>query len=331
MQRIAILGAGAWGTALAETASRAGRDVRLWAREAEVADAINTAHENTLYLPGVSLNADITATTDAAEAAAGSDAVLLVAPAQHLRAVCTSVADALAPETPAIVCAKGIEVATGALMHQVVSETLPGRPMGVLSGPTFAAEVARGLPTAVTLACTDGDLAKRGAAALATRTFRVYPGDDPVGAEVGGAVKNVLAIACGIVDGRGLGDNARAAVITRGLAEIARLTLAMGGKRETLMGLAGLGDVTLTCNAMQSRNFSLGVEIGRGRTLDEIMGERRSVAEGVATAEALALVAKRLNVDMPLADAVRRILHAGEPVEDVIASLLARPMPAAES
>jgi len=331
MQKIGILGAGAWGTALAQTARRAGRDVTLWAREPEVADAINRSHENALFLPGVSLDEGILATTEAAQAVRTADAVLLVAPAQHLRAVTASIADDMAESAPLIVCAKGIEQGTGALLHQVVGETLPGHDVAVLSGPTFAAEVARGMPTAVTVASTSNTLALAITKALATPTFRIYPSNDPVGAEIGGAVKNVLAIGCGIVDGRGLGDNARAALITRGLAEIARLTVALGGKRETLMGLAGLGDITLTCNAMQSRNYSLGIAIGQGRSLQDILAERRSVAEGVATSISVSEVSERLGVDMPIAKAVAGILHLNEPVDSAIQSLLSRPMPDAEN
>lgn len=331
MQKIGILGAGAWGTALAQTARRAGRDVLLWAREADVVEAINAQHENKTYLPGIELDDGIYATNDATEAVADVDAVLLVAPAQHVRSVTASLADHVAKDTPLIMCAKGIEQGSGALLHQVVGDTLPGRPVSVLSGPTFAAEVARGLPTAVTVASATSARALAITQALATPTFRIYPNNDPIGAEIGGAVKNVLAIGCGIVEGRGLGDNARAALITRGLAEIARLTIALGGQRETLMGLAGLGDITLTCNAMQSRNFSLGVAVGQGRALSEILSERNSVAEGVATSASVLELAIRVEVEMPIAKAVAGILHWGEPVDTAIQSLLSRPMPDAEN
>jgi glycerol-3-phosphate dehydrogenase (NAD(P)+) len=286
MQRIGIIGGGAWGSALALTARRAGRDVVLWAREAEVAAAINRDHANPLFLPGVALDPAIAATTDLAAAARGADALLLVAPAQHLRALGQALAPALAAGVPVVICAKGIEESSGALLSEAVAAVLPQAPLAVLSGPTFAGEVAAGLPTAVTLACADAALGRRLIAALGTRSFRPYLAADIVGAEIGGAVKNVLAIACGIVMGRRLGDNARAALITRGLAEMVRLALAKGGRPETLMGLCGLGDLVLTCTGMQSRNHSLGVALGEGRTLAEILAGRRSVAEGVAAIDA---------------------------------------------
>ena len=266
MKRIGIVGAGAWGTALAMVARRAGCDVALQAREAEVAAAINEHHENTVFLPGVALDPAIVATTELARAA-DADAVLLAVPAQHQRAVCAALAPAWRPGVAAVVCAKGIEQDTSALMSEVVGETLPDAPIAVLSGPTFAAEVARDQPTAVTLAAGEPALGEALAAALGTPRFRIYHSPDVIGAQVGGAVKNVLAIACGIIEGRSLGDNARAALITRGLAEIVRLGLAKGAQAETFMGLSGIGDLTLTCNAMQSRNFSLGVALGQRRGL----------------------------------------------------------------
>jgi glycerol-3-phosphate dehydrogenase (NAD(P)+) len=324
MERIGIIGGGAWGTALALTAARAGRRVVLWAREGEVVDGINRDHENAAFLPGVRLAAEIRATTDPGEAAK-ADGVLLVAPAQHLRAMAAALAPSLTAATPVVVCAKGIEEASGALLSEVVAATLPRSPLALLSGPTFAAEVARGLPTAVTLACADAELGRRLIAALGTRTFRPYLSDDVVGAEIGGAVKNVLAIACGIVRGRGLGDNARAALITRGLAEMVRLALAKGGRAETLMGLSGLGDLVLTCSSLQSRNHSLGVALGEGRSLAAILAERRSVAEGVTSAAAAVALARRLDVEMPITEAVDAILHGGAAVDAAIDALLSRP------
>ena len=283
MQRITVIGGGAWGTALAAVARRAGRDVCLWAREAEVVEAINATHENRPFLPGAALDPAIRAEADIATSVAGADVLLLVAPAQHLRAVSGEVEKHAAKGAPVVICAKGIEQESGALMTEVIAETMPGRPMAVLSGPTFAIEVARGLPTAITLASENGDLTEHLAAAIGTPTFRPYLSTDPVGAEVAGAVKNVIAIACGIVHGRGLGANAQAALITRGLAEITRLGLTRGAKLETLMGLSGLGDLTLTCNSLQSRNMSLGAALGKGETLDAVLGARTSVAEGVWT------------------------------------------------
>jgi glycerol-3-phosphate dehydrogenase (NAD(P)+) len=327
MRRIGIIGAGAWGTALAAAARRAGREVCLWAYEPEVATAINRTHENALYLPGVALDAAIRATSELAEAAA-ADALLLAMPAQRVRGLCAALAPSLGHRPPVVICAKGIEQKSGALMTEVVADALPGLPFAVLSGPTFAAEVARELPTAVTLACAEPGLAETLAAALRTPRFRVYHSADVAGAQVGGAVKNVLAIACGIVEGRGLGDNARAALITRGLAEIVRLGLAKGAEPETFLGLCGLGDITLTCNATQSRNFSLGLALGQGETLEAVLKSRHSVAEGVFTASSVVALARRLGVDMPISEAVDGILNAGANVEATIAGLLARPFKA---
>jgi glycerol-3-phosphate dehydrogenase (NAD(P)+) len=324
LQRIGVVGGGAWGTALAVTARRAGRDVVLWARESEVVAAINERHENPHFLPGIAIDPAITATGELA-AAAAADAVLLVVPAQHLRAIADAIAGALRPDTSVVICAKGVEESSGALMSEIAASALPGRGLAILSGPTFAGEVARGLPTAVTLATAVPTLGRALIAALGTRSFRPYLGDDVIGAEIGGAVKNVLAIACGVVAGRRLGDNARAALITRGLAEMVRLARAKGGRAETLMGLSGLGDLTLTCTALQSRNHSLGFALGEGKTLAEILGPRRSVAEGVSSAAAIAALARRLTVDMPIVAAVDAILHHGADIDEAIAALLARP------
>lgn len=323
-QRIGVIGGGAWGTALAMAVLRAGRDVVLWAREAEVVAAINADHENRLFLPGVALDPTLRATADLAEVAA-ADAVLLVTPAQHLRAVARTLAPSLRPGTPLVICAKGIELDGYGLMSDAAAAGAPEHPLAVLSGPTFAAEVALGLPTAVTLACADAALGAALVEALGSRFFRPYLSDDLVGAQIGGAVKNVLAIACGVVQGRRFGDNARAALITRGLAEITRLGVALGARPETLMGLSGLGDLTLTCSSLQSRNMSLGQALGEGRSLQEVLAERRSVAEGVYTAAAVVGLADRRSVDMPICAAVDAILNGGAAVDDTIAALLARP------
>ena len=322
--RIGIIGGGAWGTALATAVRRAGCAATLWARESEVVEAINTGHENTVFLPGIALDADIRATADLAEAA-DADVVLLVAPAQHTRHVTRDLAPALRPGTPVVICAKGIERGSGALMSEVVAETLPGVPVAVLAGPSFAAETARGLPTAVTLAATDMALAERLAAIIGGTNFRPYHGDDPIGAQIGGALKNVVAIACGIAKGRGLGDNAGAALITRGLAEMARLGAALGARRETLMGLSGLGDLVLTCSHEQSRNFALGIAISQGSGLDDYMAGRTTVAEGVASAQAVVALAARHGVEMPIAGAVDAVLNRGADIDAEIAGLLARP------
>jgi len=325
MQRIGIIGGGAWGSALALTARRAGRDVVLWAREPDVAAAINRDHANPVFLPGVTLDPAIGATTELGQVVRAADALLLVAPAQHLRALAAALAPLLPAGMPVVICAKGIEERTGALMSEVVAATLPQAPLALLSGPTFASEVAAGLPTAVTLACADAALGRRVIAALGTRSFRPYLAADVIGAEIGGAVKNVLAIACGIVMGRKLGDNARAALITRGLAEMVRLALAKGGRPETLMGLSGLGDLVLTCTSLTSRNHSLGVALGEGKALAEILAGRRSIAEGVSSAAAAAALARRLGVDMPITAAVDAILHHGAAIDAAIEGLLARP------
>lgn len=324
IQRISVLGAGAWGTALALALRRAGREVLLWSRRAELAAEINRHHANPDYLPNVSLDASVRASADLAEAAA-HDALLLVTPAQHLRALCRELAGKLAPGRPLVICAKGIEQGSLALMTEAVAEALPGQPLAVLSGPNFAAEVAAGLPAATTLAAAEEDLARDLVAALGSRSFRPYVSTDPVGAQVGGAVKNVIAIACGIVTGRQLGDNARAALITRGLAEVVRLGVALGARPETLMGLSGLGDLTLTCSAMQSRNYSLGVALGHGERIDAVLGARRSVAEGVFSAAAVAALAERKGVEMPICAAVDRVVNAGADIEETIAALLNRP------
>lgn len=319
MRRLGVIGAGAWGTALAVVACEAGRETVLWARRASLARSIAETGRNPDYLPDIALGPGIAATADPAEAAA-VDAVLLAVPAQSVRETCALLAPHLAPSVPVAVCAKGIERDTARTMSEVVGEALPGNPAAILSGPTFAAEVARGQPTAVTLACRDMAIAEALATALATRSFRPYHSDDVAGAEIGGAVKNVLAIACGIVEGRGLGENARAALITRGLAEMTRLARARGGRAETLMGLAGLGDLTLTCASRTSRNYSHGVALAAGGTAKE-----GAVVEGVATSAALARLARRHEVEMPIAEAVEAILHRGAEIDAAIAGLLARP------
>ena len=327
MASLGILGAGAWGTALAQAAARAGSRVVLWARDPELVVEIRRDGRNERYLPGIALDPSIETTAELAEAAA-SEALLLVAPAQHTRALATRLAPLIAETCPLVICAKGIEQQSGLLMSEVLSEALPGRPLAVLSGPTFAAEVARGLPAAITLAAKDQALAEGLIASLGSRPFRPYLSNDPIGAQIGGAVKNVIAIACGIVAGRALGDNARAALITRGLAEIVRLGLAKGGRRETLMGLSGLGDLLLTCSAMQSRNFSLGAALGEGRTLADILGERRTVAEGVYSASAINSLAAQLEIDMPIVAAVDQVINQGADIDQTIAGLLARPFKA---
>ena len=325
MTNVSIIGGGAWGTALAMAAKRAGSDVCIQARELEVVESIYTSHENTMYLPGHALDPTIRAVTDPIEAINGADVVLLVTPAQHSRALMTTLNEALSPEQSIVICSKGIEQGTSALLSEIVYEVNPDLSPMILSGPTFAAEVASQRPTAVTLATTDqtkGDLVSK---AIGTPYFRVYLSDDIIGAQIGGAVKNVLAIACGIVEGRQMGDNTRAALITRGLAEIVRMGKAKGAKPETLMGLSGLGDLTLTCSAKQSRNFSLGMALGEGRSLDKILGERTSVAEGVFTASSVVGLAKRLGVEIPICQSVDNLLNHGADISQEITKLLNRP------
>lgn len=324
MQQIGIIGAGAWGTALAIVARRAGRDVVIRAHEPEVVAAINSRHANPDFLPGIKLDRAIEATDDFAEAA-DADAVLLASPAQFARAALTAIAPHLAKGVPLVICAKGIEQATGLLLSEMAGEVAPKLPIAVLSGPTFAGEVARGLPTAVTLACENVAMADALAAAIGTPTFRPYASRDVLGAQIGGAMKNVVAIACGIVDGRGLGQNARAATIARGLAEMTRFAEALGVDRRTLMGLSGLGDLTLTCTSETSRNYTVGKSLGKGATPDDVKAGRRSVAEGVFTAPAVLTRAKALDVELPICAAIDTILHDNADIDVTIAEVLARP------
>lgn len=321
---LAVVGGGAWGTALAQVAAQAGRRVTLWAFEPEVVAGINGAHENAAFLPGAALDPAIRATAELKEAA-GADAVLLAAPAQHARGVLRQLAPALKPGAPLVLCAKGVEQGTLALMTEVAAAEAPSARIAVLSGPGFAKDVVRGLPTATTIACKDETLGAALVAALGQPRFRPYLTDDLIGAEIGGAVKNVIAIACGVAEGRKLGEGARAALVTRGFAELVRLGVAMGARAETLNGLCGLGDLVLTCVSLSSRNTSLGAALGEGRALKDILGERRSIAEGVASAPAVVALAARHNVDMPICAAVDAILAGKLSVDAAIDALLSRP------
>jgi glycerol-3-phosphate dehydrogenase (NAD(P)+) len=325
MMRVSVIGAGAWGTALAVLAARAGRTVALWARRPALAAALDATRENAAYLPGIILDPAIRIEADFI-AALDADAVIYAQPAQHFRDFCASAAPYWRMGTALVIAAKGIELRSGALLNEIADEALPGVQLAILSGPSFAAEAASGLPTAVAIAGADPDLVDLLMAALAHGAFRPYGVDDPVGVEVAGAVKNVLAIACGIVVGRGLGENARAALITRGLAEVTRLALAKGGRAETLMGLAGIGDLILTCTSLKSRNTSLGFELGQGQPLAAILASRRSIAEGVSTAEAVVALAARIGIEMPIAAAVNRILKDESVIDDEVRGLLARPL-----
>jgi glycerol-3-phosphate dehydrogenase (NAD(P)+) len=319
--KIGILGGGAWGTALAQVAAEGG-EALLWAREPEVVESINASHENRLFLPGISLDPAIGATGDL-EALAGCGALLVVTPAQHMRAVLAAMPRISAP---LILCAKGMEEATMELMHDVAREAQPDAPVAVLSGPTFAHEVAARLPAAVTLAVEDRQVGERLRDRLARPWFRPYLSDDVVGAEIGGAVKNVLAIACGVVEGRGLGLNARSALISRGFAEMTRFGLARGARAETLAGLSGLGDLVLTCSSTNSRNFSLGKGLGEGRTAADLLADRRTVAEGAFTAPVLDRAAREAGVDMPIVAAVCALLAGETAVDEVVERLLSRPL-----
>ena len=323
-QTIGVIGAGAWGTALAQSAAQAGRSVKIWAYEAEVVEAINTAHENTVFLPGAPLNPAITASSDPSDLS-DCDAFLMVAPAQHARGILTRFAPHIAQGAPVLLCAKGFERESLALMTDVLRETVPHAIPAVLSGPSFAIDVAKGLPTAVTLACEDRDTGEALMEAVGSQTFRPYWSGDLVGAEVGGSVKNVLAIAAGIVEGRALGKSAHAALIARGFAEMTRLGLALGAKRETLTGLCGLGDLVLTCSSPQSRNMSCGLALGQGQTLESVLGARKAVTEGVTTAPAVVALAKTQGVDMPICAAVDAVLAGRISVDDAIQALLNRP------
>jgi glycerol-3-phosphate dehydrogenase (NAD(P)+) len=325
VKRLAVVGAGAWGTALAAIAARAGVATTLWARDPALAETLNRVRENPVYLPGIPLDPAIVATSEMAAALNAVDAALVVVPAQFLGGVVANMAPDLLPGLPLLLCAKGIETRSLSTMSEVAGEIVPQSPVAILSGPSFAAEAARGLPTAVTIASRDPALAARFVAALGSARFRPYSSADPIGVEIGGAVKNVLAIACGIVEGRGLGDNARAALITRGLAEMVRLGVAKGAEAETFRGLSGLGDLVLTCTAAQSRNYALGAALGRGDTLAEALAGRRSVVEGVATAAAVTQLAARLRVDMPITAAVDAVLHRGMAIDAMIEALLSRP------
>ncbi|MCA6298315.1 MAG: NAD(P)-dependent glycerol-3-phosphate dehydrogenase [Phenylobacterium sp.] len=322
---VGVIGGGAWGTALALVCARAGLETTLYAREREVAEDVNVRQENRTFLPGVALDPGVRAVSSP-EALAGRDLYLNVTPAQHLRSSLRAFAPVVAAGTPMVLCAKGIEQGSLKLMTEVLAETLPEARPAVLSGPSFAAEVARGLPTAVTLACPDEALGAALARAVAGPAFRPYAATDMVGAEVGGAVKNVLAIACGVSEGRGLGRSAHAALITRGFAELTRMAVALGGRAETVAGLCGLGDLVLTCSSPQSRNMSVGLALGQGRSLKDALAGKVSVAEGVASAPAVRDLAARIGVEAPICEAVAAILAGEVGVEAAITGLLSRPL-----
>ncbi len=324
MTRVAVVGAGSWGTALANHLARKGDDVVLWAYEAEVVAEINTRHRNDLFLPEAPLAASLRATGDLPAALEGAEVVLAVPPSHAMRPVMAGAAGALRPGTIVVSAAKGLESPGLKRMTEVLAEVLPaGTPVVALSGPTFAREVYEGQPTAATVA-GPADAARRAQAVLSSPAFRLYTGDDVVGVELGGALKNVVAIAAGILEGLGLGNNPRAALITRGLAEITRLGVALGAQPLTFSGLAGMGDLVLTATGPLSRNRSLGVEIGRGATLESIQARRLSVAEGVGTARAAVALGERVGVEMPIAREVARVLFEGKAPRQAITDLMER-------
>lgn len=320
-----VIGGGAWGTALAAAAAGAGLDVKLWAFEAEVVDDINNNNKNTMFLADIPLSPSITATSNYADLAQTSY-ILMVCPAQFMRSISTEMIKYIPNDIPLVICSKGIEKETGKFMSEVLAETCPDNPVAVLSGPTFAHEVAKELPSAVTIACANGDVLELLTTSLGRPLFRCYGSTDIIGAQIGGSVKNVLAIACGITAGKKMGENARAALITRGMAEMMRFGEARGAKHETLMGLCGLGDLILTCSSIQSRNMSLGFELGEGHNWQDIVKKRKSVTEGAHSAGILHKLAGELGIDMPIVETVYNILHVGVDVESAINTLLERPV-----
>jgi glycerol-3-phosphate dehydrogenase (NAD(P)+) len=325
MARIGVIGGGAFGTAMACVIRRSGHDTVIWAREPEVVSAINQSATNPVFLPGIQLAQGIRATNDLAAAASRADFLLLAPPAQHMRTVTTALRPYLKDGTPVVTCSKGIERKTCALMSQVIADTLAGAPLAVLSGPSFAHDIAVDRPAGVTLACAEPALGEQLAAAIGTPRFRTYLSDDVVGALLGGVLKNVIAIACGIATGRKLGESARATLFARGLAEMVRLGLAMGARLETFMGLSGAGDLSLSCSSSNSRNTSLGIAIGEGRKLEDILRSRVTVQEGVYSAESVAVLAREHDADMPIVAAVDQVLNRGADVDEAIARLLAHP------
>lgn len=324
MTTIGIIGSGAWGTALAQLVAATGRDVRLWARRPELAAIINERHENTENLPGVPLNAKIHATNDLAEAAK-AEILFLVTPAQAQRIILGMIAENAGHMPALVLCSKGIEIETGLLMSDVAREAMPGSPICILSGPNFAREIALGQPAATTLASADPALAGHIQGMIGSARFRPYVSDDITGVQIAGAVKNVIALAAGSAQGLGFGESTRASLITRGMAEIVRLGHAMGAQPRTFLGLSGMGDLMLTCSSPQSRNFSLGLALGRGENLEDLKKKSRAVTEGVHTAAAALALAARHDVEMPITQSVHQCLHKGCSLDDAIKDMLNRP------
>ncbi len=322
--RCAVLGAGAWGTALADLLARNGHDVALWAFEPDVVASVNTRRENVRFLPGAPLSTALRATTRLDEALEDATLVCFVTPAQHLRSIARQANASMAPSATACVASKGIERETLALMSEVVAAEVPGRPIVALSGPSFAAEVAARQPTAIVAASEIADAAQIVQDAFSNRALRIYTHDDVVGVELGGSLKNVMAVATGICEGAGFGFNSRAALITRGLAEMTRLGAALGARASTFAGLAGIGDLVLTCTGSLSRNRAIGMEVGGGATLSEALAGKETVAEGVATTQSALALAAREGVEMPIVSMVHRVLFDGLPAERGVIELMAR-------
>lgn len=324
MTKISVIGAGAWGTALAQTYAKAGHQVTLWVREESLAQTMIESNRNASYLPDIDLDPRLEMTTDIT-VAVQADVILNVVPAQYIRQNLQLLAPLLRDKQPVVICAKGIEIASHSLLSDVFAEECPKAKLAFLTGPNFAGEIASGLPSASTLACADAEVGGYLQEALTAKNLRLYLTSDIIGAQVAGAIKNVIAIACGIASGLGLGESARAALVTRGLAEMSRLTVALGGDRTTLMGQCGVGDMMLTCSSMKSRNFSCGVALAQGQTMDQIVASRNSVTEGISTAKAAIYLMDQYKVDMPIVRNVYGCLYEGLSVQDAVTAILNRP------
>ena len=324
-KEISVIGAGAWGTALAEVISRQGNKVNLWARESDVVKNINTLNTNDLYLPNTKLSKLIIAHNNLNDVL-DCDLLLMVTPAQFMRSILDDLKSDLNDEVPIVLCSKGIETKTLNLMSEIAEAIIPNNTIAILSGPTFAIDVVKNKPTAVTLACKDLDIGKNIADSINLPTFRPYLSEDVIGAQIGGATKNVIAIAAGVVEGQNLGDSARAATIARGYSEINLLAVALGGKEETLSGLSGMGDLLLTCNSKTSRNFSLGIKLGQGLSVKEATNNLSSVAEGMYSARAINKLSNKLGIDMPITNAVNDLIEKNRSVDEIIDDLLSRPL-----
>lgn len=324
MTKISVIGAGAWGTALAQIYAKEGYDVTLWARERLLTQTLIESKRNIIYLPKIDLDPRLKITNDLSEAVQ-ADIILNVIPAQYLRENLKQLTPLLRDNQPVVICAKGIEIESHSLLSDVFKAECPKAKLAFLTGPNFAIEIAGGLPSASTLACADAQIGQDIQSALTAKNLRLYLTTDIIGAQVAGAIKNVIAIACGIAHGLNLGESARAALVTRGLAEISRLTIALGGQRDTLMGQCGVGDLMLTCSSLKSRNFSCGVELAAGKKMDEIIASRNSVTEGISTAKATIKLMDDYKIDMPIVQGVYDCLYTNLPVHDAVTSILSRP------